>query len=220
MTNAPTTLSRPLAARLAHLPAVTDTAPATLPTAPTLIEGAAAALDAGKTKYADRQGIGGLRTWVAQHLQSAYNVALSPDAVTITCGAEEARYVALAILLKVPLYPALVQEQSAQWDGVLYLRATDPREHIQALITAAPADMPILWDTRGTTDSYHPAQDPTLSARVTSFGVFDGIDEGWRVGWLAGGAAHGAMRAYKQSMTICTPSVSQWAALHHLEAGA
>ncbi len=37
--------------------------------------------------------------------------------------------------------------------------------------------------------------------------------EGWRVGFMAGSSAAGKLRAFKQSMTICTPSVSQWAAL-------
>lgn len=37
--------------------------------------------------------------------------------------------------------------------------------------------------------------------------------DGWRVGFMAGSGAAGKLRAFKQSMTICTPSVSQWAAL-------
>ena len=48
--------------------------------------------------------------------------------------------------------------------------------------------------------------------KIVYIGEFDDLP-GWRVGFMAGSKAANKLRAYKQSMTICSPSISQWAAL-------
>jgi aspartate/methionine/tyrosine aminotransferase len=48
---------------------------------------------------------------------------------------------------------------------------------------------------------------------VVVIGGLDDVLPGWRVGWLAGSEVAEKLRSLKQSMTICTTSVSQWAAV-------
>ena len=40
----------------------------------------------------------GLRQWVADDLNTRYNIGLSPNDVTVTCDIEEARFVAITVL--------------------------------------------------------------------------------------------------------------------------
>jgi DNA-binding transcriptional MocR family regulator len=211
MTASPQHLSRPLAARVAALsdpPASVDAEVAST----ALIAGANAALAAGKTKYADRAGILGLRQWVAADLNRRYQLGMSADAVTITCGVEEALFIAVTCLghggqVMFPLLPTDSLVYLPQWETV----ADD-------LLNRLDAAQHILWDMRQGDAPNHPAQNPELAPRTVSIGVFPAVGEGWRVGWLAGHADHAQLRAYKQSLSICTPSVSQWAVLAHLEA--
>lgn len=107
------TLTRPLADRIVGLPDTPELADS--PEAPpqAVIEAAIKALDEGRTHYTDRPGILPLRQWVADRLQTRYNIAMSPDDVTITCGAAEARFVCVTQLAKdgglyVPGDPALI----------------------------------------------------------------------------------------------------------------
>jgi aspartate/methionine/tyrosine aminotransferase len=64
---------------------------------------------------------------------------------------------------------------------------------------------------------FHPAQNADLAARVVTIGSLSAYIPGWRMGWMAGSEMAGKLRAYKQSMTICSTSVSQWAALGLVE---
>ncbi len=211
MTDFPQHLLRPLAARVAALNeqlASDDTYAASV----ALIEGASAALAAGKTKYADRAGIPGLRQWVAADLNRRYQLGMSADAVTITCGVEEALFIAVTCLghsgqVMFPLLPTGSLVYLPQWESASddLLNRVDMAQHI-------------IWDMRQGDAPNHPAQNPERVARTVSIGVFPAVGEGWRVGWLAGHADHAQLRAYKQSLSICTPSVSQWAVLAHLEA--
>jgi aspartate/methionine/tyrosine aminotransferase len=72
----------------------------------------------------------------------------------------------------------------------------------------------IIWDTSGSGGTgFHPAQNPKLAGRVVTIGSFSDRMPGWRVGWMAGSDQAKQLRAYKQSLTICSTSISQWAAL-------
>ena len=62
-------------------------------------EAAKAALDAGATHYTDRPGVADLREAVAIKLAETNRVAVAPaDEVLITCGVQEALYLALQVL--------------------------------------------------------------------------------------------------------------------------
>jgi aspartate aminotransferase len=233
----PQTLSRPLAARVAGLPDAPAFSPGPdLP--PAVMAAAQAALEAGKTKYTDRPGILPLRAWVAATLNARYGLATQPDDVTITCGGTEARFVALK-KLAVPGAPLLCPGETGLIAGaaalvgvpvvteiddpaairVVVLAASLPQATVAPLIDRARASgWWIIWDMSQNPDAaFHPAQDPDLSPRVVTVGSLSPLLSGWRVGWLAGSERVEQLRAYKQSMTICSPSVSQWAALGWVE---
>ncbi|HYO89103.1 MAG TPA: pyridoxal phosphate-dependent aminotransferase [Candidatus Limnocylindrales bacterium] len=229
----PQTLTRPLAARVASLPAPVERSD-NPPVAPAVIEAAVAALEAGKTHYTDRPGILPLReqavNWLGQH----YGLELSPDAVTITIGATEARYVAVkqlaapgtsiaavearpgiagaAALIGVPLVTDINKLDTV---SVVYLTPDDPAAARDALLAQAAAHgWWVIWDTSiGEAGAFHPAQAADLAPQVVTLGSLSHDLPGWRMGWMAGSKAANKLRAYKQSMTICSPSISQWAAL-------
>jgi aspartate aminotransferase len=259
--SAPQTLARPLAARVAGLPAPNE--PTDAPLVPEgVIAAAEAALEAGKTHYTDRPGILPLREYAVAWLGRNYGIELSAEAVTITIGATEARFVcvkqlvapgtalaaaqphptiaAAAALVGVPLVTEI--DDPAAMNAV-YLTPADPAEKAQALLALAAAHgWWVIWDTAYPTPdpspnmgrgieqdgspernqqgtAFHPAQDGALAAQVVTLGSLSDTLPGWRVGFMAGSKAAGKLRAYKQSMTICSPSISQWAALG-LEGGA
>ncbi len=231
------TLSRPLAARVAGLPDAAELAPGPdLP--PEVIEAAQAALDAGKTKYTDRPGILSLRIWVATTLNTRYGLAMSPDEVTITCGGTEARFVAIKKLVApdthllclgdvglvagaAALVGAKVVAQADDLAAIsaVFLTPQTPPELFDAVLDQARArSWWIIWDmSQDQHPVSHPAQDLDLAPRVVTVGSLSSVMPGWRVGWLAGSEQVEQLRAYKQSMTICSPSVSQWAALGWVE---
>jgi aspartate/methionine/tyrosine aminotransferase len=225
----PQTLSRPLAARVAGLPDPGEWAAGPdLPTA--VIDAACQALDAGKTHYTDRPGILPLRTWVAAHLNAWYDLNISPEAITITCGSTEARFVAVYKLvpagtrLVCPGAPDRIAGTAALAGATLvsevddpagvsavYLTPDQPRSVIDPLLSQ---DWWIIWDTSGSGGAgFHPAQNPKLAGRIVTIGSFSDRMPGWRVGWMAGSDQAKQLRAYKQSLTICSTSISQWAAL-------
>ena len=229
----PQTLSRPLAARMADMPAPRELAsgPA-IPQA--VIDAAIQALDECKTKYTDRPGILPLRTWVSNYLKERFDVELSPDVVTITCGGTEARFVTVKHLapfgtqIVCPGDPnaitgaahlagvsVVAQTNDPATVSVLYLTPNDPQIAVDDVLKQAAAyGWWIVWDVGGTdATSFHPAQNSELAQRTVTLGSLSDRLPGWRLGWLAGSEQALKLRAYKQSMTICSTSVSQWAAL-------
>ncbi|MEZ4671416.1 MAG: hypothetical protein R3E39_26230 [Anaerolineae bacterium] len=231
---APQTLTRPLAERVAGLPEVVEhTDSPAIPQA--VIDAAVQALADGKTHYTDRPGILGLRKWVTEYLQQRFNVALTPNDVTITCGATEARFVTIKRLVKAGekiLCPgdAITIAGAAHLVGTMIVRqANDPAGIRLLYITPHDSfDMlhPFLelatqygwWIAYDLADApsdltFHPAQNLALASKVVSMGSLSHIMPGWRVGWMAGSEMADKLRAYKQSMTICTTSVSQWAGM-------
>ncbi|MCY3798441.1 MAG: aminotransferase class I/II-fold pyridoxal phosphate-dependent enzyme [Chloroflexi bacterium] len=229
----PTTLSRPLAQRVAglHDPrAPAATAPA-LPAS--VIEAAASALDRGETHYTDRPGIPEFRAWVADHLRERYNVMVDPAEVTITCGSTEARFVCMTLLAapggsvlcpgdRSPIRGAAHLVGASIVDSVqddislLYITPDDYREtSIELLRRAEETDWWIVYDLSfaKTNPPFHPAQNPKLASRVVTINSLSVSLAGWRLGWMAGSEMALRLRAGKQAITICTTAVSQWAGL-------
>ncbi len=242
MTDAPQKLARPLANRTKKLAAPATEVAESIGMNDQLLEalttGATAALDAGKTKYTDRPGIEGLRKWVSKHLARRFGVAYDPNAVTITCGGTEARFVAIkyfcaggthlicpgeplkvagaANLVGAPMHQKVTDTEKV---GALYISAHDTGTGIDTLLAEAVAHgWPIIYEPYYGSPTHHPSSDPALRPLTVSLGDLEPRIPGWRIGWMAGHKDHARLRAFKQSMTICSPSVSQWAALAMLEA--
>ncbi|MEL6269684.1 MAG: hypothetical protein AAGK74_06720 [Chloroflexota bacterium] len=79
-------------------------------------------------------------------------------------------------------------------------------------------DLPVVWSTALNVNDIGLSDLPDVMPNTVILGGFETELRGWRVGWMAGHNLHAKLRSTKQSMTICTPSVSQWAALAMLEA--
>jgi aspartate/methionine/tyrosine aminotransferase len=227
-------LARPLAARVAGLPPVDDAAvPEIASVQPAVMQAAVQALDAGHTHYTDRPGILPLREKAVARLAARYGVEYGPDEVTITCGATEARFVAVrqlagagrkilhagdasAIAGAAALAGASLTENADDADiAVLYLTHAAPEADARRLAElAGTRGWWIIFDAAaGGTGTFHPARLASLAPLTVTIDSASDALPGWRVGWLAGSKAAGKLRAYKQSMTICSTSISQWAAL-------
>jgi aspartate/methionine/tyrosine aminotransferase len=225
------TLARPLATRVKTLP--DPIAPDSTSSFNEGVANAAAkAMTDGHTHYTDRPGILPLRQNVVNSLGARYGIEMSADEVTITCGVIEGRFVALKQLVPagstvLALTPSPIAA-AAQLIGAE--ATTDVNAENIVMVFLTPADNPtqrdaileqaaakgwwILWDMGAfsSDENFHPAQNPALAAKTITLGEISEL-AGWRVGWLAGSSAANKLRAFKQSMTICTTSVSQWAAL-------
>lgn len=226
------TLTRPLAARVAGLPdAVHTESNPTLNEA--LIDAAFDALDAGKTHYTDRPGILPLRAWIAGHMAQHYGVTITPDEVTITCDVVEARFITIkqmtttgTSILTTPAARAriagaahlagvntMTSVASPDQISALYLMAADAQDKIEPLLRQAQQQQWwVIFDMDGGDSTFHPAQTEALKPYTVTIGGFSASIPGWRIGWMAGSQMAGNLRAFKQSMTICSTSIAQWAA--------
>jgi len=229
----PDQLARPLAARVAGL-AEADTVRRPITTAFTdegVLEAAEAALTAGKTHYTDRPGILPLRQQISAYL-AQFGLDVAPGAITITCGVTEARFVAFKQWLGNG--KALYSSDSALVAGVLHLLGAQTVEsaisasviyarNVADLAVSIPALPPdssvwLIWELTDTLtpDETKPIidllQSKNLLPHLLVIGELPHL-AGWRVGWMAGSSAAEKLRAFKQSISICTPSISQWAAL-------
>lgn len=222
------TLSQPLAERVeALVEAPPPASPTSTPDAAR--EAAIQALDDGKTHYTTRPGIVPLREWVSMHLRERYGLNVTVDDITITCGAQEAEFVALKTLVKVGtalLYTggSATRTYLERYVSLLNLTLTDtPTDAVSALYVGAANDADLLaravaagwmviWHTGSVGDDIGVAAVDGAESRTVIIGELEDTLPGWRVGWMAGSEQASALRAYKQSMTICSPSVSQWAA--------
>ncbi|MDX2138784.1 MAG: hypothetical protein SF123_11875 [Chloroflexota bacterium] len=230
--NTPQTLSRPLAARVQALtdPAAYGDAP---PVPQAVLDAAASALEAGHTHYTDRPGIEPLREKAVGWLGARYGIELDAGQVTITCGATEARFVTLkqlaagksvlapgqheriaqaAALIGAPIVQTISDPAAV---SILYLTPDDDPTLVTPLLGLVQVhDWWVIYDTAVPGERLaHPALDAQLAPRVISIGSYSHRLPGWRIGWMAGSSAANKLRAYKQSMTICTTSIAQWAAL-------
>ena len=201
------------------------------------------ALDRGETHYTDRPGILPLREKVAERLGQRYDLTVDPKtSVLITCGDTEARFVALQQLLAAgdtllclgdtalveaaviirgaKLIDARAEPSAKELEAVtgLYLSASAaPGSRSEYLAQAKAQGWWLIFDVTGDADAgFHPASDPALAAHTVTVGGIgtDAGFSGWRVGFLAAPDKEApALRSFKQSLTICTTNVSQWAAL-------
>jgi len=222
-------LSRPLAERVAKLELPQFT-PIEVDVPQSAKEGAIQALADGKTHYTDRPGIVPLREWVAEHINTQYNLNINKDEITITCGLEEAIFACVMVLAENAILALgdashlhgvstlkdvlLIYSVDDIKDGVLiYLGGDDPQDKIDTILkTANPETCWIVWDTTVGQSNFHPAQNEKWTSRTITIGSTEDMLKGWRIGWMAGSSMAGKLRSFKQSMTICSPSISQWAA--------
>ncbi len=227
----PAQLARPLAARVTLLPKTIDIEASTIFNEG-VAQAAAKAMADGHTHYTDRPGILPLRQNVVEALGARYGIEMSADEVTITCGVIEGRFVALKQLVpagsKILAVSTSTLAAAAQLVGadmtedataenivMVFLTSADNAAKRDAILEqAATKGWWILWDMGafGSDENFHPVQNPALAPKTITLGEVNELS-GWRVGWMAGSSAANKLRAFKQSMTICTTSVSQWAAL-------
>jgi aspartate/methionine/tyrosine aminotransferase len=229
----PDSLTRPLAQRVEALRGMADVPSHPRNDSTEVIEAASDALARGETHYTDRAGIMPLRTLVSERLASQCGISVEPKAVTITCGQIEATSIAVRVLGKPQtdivcpsMFPGVIGVAhligarvvphlgQASTVSLAYLTPGDPPEQIATLVQSSPY---IVWDLSVLGYAPHPAQDPAIAQRVTTVNSLDGILPGWRVGWIAGSEMPDRLRGFKQALTICTTSVSQWAALAWLK---
>jgi len=226
-------LARPLAVRVVNLIEPQDVLE-NPPVSQAVMQAAFKAMHDGQTHYTDRPGIGALREKAVNSLGRRYGIELTPAEVTITCGGAEARFVALKMMVKAgtriitagtiePLQAAAklldieiaAQPDDADTISVVYITSHDAPEKSQPLLDLAEKHgWWIIFEAHnGAQGQFHPAQNPALAPHTLTIGSADDSMPGWRVGWMAGSEMANKLRAFKQSMTICTTSVSQWAAL-------
>lgn len=202
-----------------------------------------AAMDAlarGETHYTDRPGILILRQKVAEMLQSRYGLEADPNTIVITCGDTEARFVAVQCLLGAGdgllcldnadlLKGAMIirdanllgTEDSLEQVKVLYLTsATDEALRDDYLQQAAERGWWVIFEAVNAS-SFHPAQNAVLKDKVVTIGALGAEDglQSWRVGFFHAPSGEAPeLRSFKQALTICTTSLSQYAALAVMEA--
>jgi aminotransferase len=237
-----------------------------LPTAPHIREAAQRALDEGATHYTTRPGLDPLREAVAAKLRRENGIEVDPKLeVLITCGAQEAIFVALHVLLQ-PGDEALIPQPALRShteivrlaggvarpvptdpaggfgiDPAEVARRAGPRARVVLLHSPSPAGavadesalrgLAELAVTRGlvvvsveTLERFvhdgaaHTsiASLPGMAERTVTINGFSAAYgmRGWRVGYMAGPRPLMApMIQLKQALSICSPAVSQYAAL-------
>jgi aspartate/methionine/tyrosine aminotransferase len=212
-----------------------------LDVAPEVARAAAiAALERGETHYTDRPGILPLRKKVAEMLNARFGLEADPNTIVITCGDTEARFVSVQCLLGSGdallcleraglLEPALIirdaglvkSDDEQKNIKALYLTSdTDPAQRDYYLQQAKENNWWVIFEVTND-DKFHPARDSALENKVITIGGIgkqEGL-ESWRVGFLHAPKGEAAeLRSFKQALTICTMSLSQYAALATLEA--
>lgn len=203
-------------------------------------EAAIAALERGETHYTDRPGILPLRKKVAEMLNTRFDLQADPNTIVITCADTEARFVSVqcllgagdallclenADLLKPPLIvrDAQLVKPSEGLEPVkaLYLASdTNQQQRDIYLQHAKENNWWIIFEVTSD-NTFHPAREAALKDKVVTIGAIgksQGL-ESWRVGFLHAPKGEAAeLRSFKQALTICTTSLSQYAALAVLEA--
>lgn len=222
-------LARPLADRIA---ALADAPPPTEVKSmrQSARDAAIDALQSDKTHYTTRPGIVPLREWVSTQIAAQYALTVPVDGITITCGATEAEFVSLKTLVPVGstvLYSgeAAVYQHLARYEPLLGITVTDaPNDTVTAvyiggvddaaalLTMAVERDWWVIWSTQFASADIGVSQINGAAERTIIIGELEDKLPGWRIGWMAGSEQSAKLRAYKQSMTICSPSISQWAA--------
>ena len=234
-------LSVPLSSRAQKLMQLTQVLEDSSGSAPQLArEAAMDALARGETHYTDRPGILPLRQKVADLLQSRYDIEANPNEVVITCGDTEARFVAAQCLLGAG-DGLLCLEHADLLNGATIIRDAkllkvgEELEQVKTLYLTSDTDEALRddylqkaseqgwWVIFEVVDdsSFHPAQNAALKDKVVTIGALGKTDglESWRVGFFHAPSGEAPeLRSFKQALTICTTSLSQYAALVIMEA--
>lgn len=104
-------------------------------------------------------------------------------------------------------------------DDLAVVYIGNPGAKAKALLQLAQErDLTVVWSTYMDLNDAGISQMPDLIPKTVLVGGLESGMAGWRIGWMAGHQDHARLRSYKQSMTICSPSISQWAALAMMEA--
>jgi aspartate/methionine/tyrosine aminotransferase len=183
------------------------------------------ALDRGETHYTDRPGILPLRQAVAASLRQRFGLDVNPkNDIIITCGITEARFVAIQQVLQ-PGQTICAPAHAERINGAAILRrvqVTPTAGHALYLTSSTvektlPDPAPwILYEVDEEQSRSHPAHLPGCEHRTFTLGSIGAPS--LRVGYLAAPAAFSSgLRDFKQALTICTTSLSQWAALAGME---
>jgi aspartate/methionine/tyrosine aminotransferase len=234
-----------------------------LATPDSLRQAAKDALDAGHTHYTDRPGVAALREAVALKLAEVNRIHMAPaDEVLITCGLQEALYLAMQVLvgpgdeviLTDPALPEDIELVRMVGATARIAPATDELaldvDQVQALLSPATAlillrspsrvgrvpdedtlealaalviehDLRVLA-VEAEEDLVRPgvrhhsiAGIAGLAPRTVTVNDFGGLGlDAWRVGYLAAQRElMSPIRRLKQELSICSPAVSQYAAL-------
>ncbi len=235
------TLSVPISERAKKLLELNSaTASMNVDVAPEAVRNAAiAALGRGETHYTDRPGILPLRKKVAEMLNARFNLGADPNTIVITCADTEARFVSVQCLLGagdallclenvVLLEPTLIvrdarlvkPDEGLESVKVLYLTSdTNQQQRDIYLQHAKDNNWWIIFEVTND-DTFHPARDTALKDKVVTIGSIGNRHglESWRIGYLHAPKGEAAeLRSFKQALTICTTSLSQYAALAVLE---
>lgn len=237
-----------------------------LPTPMHVRDAAQRALAEGATHYTTRPGLNPLRSAIASKLERENGLRVHPEReVLVTCGAREALFVALHVLLGrgdeflVPAPAPSFYREIARMAGAATRTvgavpaggfAVDPEavearvtRRSRALLIASPsspagsvldeerlAALAELATRHGlavvSVETLEPfvfehamhrsiGSLPGMAERTVTINGFDAYGlSGWRVGYLVGPASLlGPMTQLKQAMSICSPAVSQYAAL-------
>jgi aspartate/methionine/tyrosine aminotransferase len=238
-----------------------------LPTAPLVRAAAKKALDDGETHYTTRPGLNPLRRAIAEKLERENGVVAHPEReVLVTCGAREALFVALHVLLErgdelvvTGPAPRLYRDVARLAGGRARLVVGDPAagfaidpdaigraltRRTRALVLVNPSSP--VGSVADATRVHALGDLATMHGLVVvsvetlepfvfdgavhrSIGALPGVRErtvtingfseayglaGWRVGYMAGPESLlGPMTQLKQALSICSPAVSQHAAL-------
>lgn len=119
-----------------------------------VLDAAAAALAAGKTRYTPATGLPELRYAISQHYQQTYGLDIAPERIIVTAGASAALLLACAalverdseVLMPDPSYPCN-RHFVAAFEGIAKLVASGPAERFQ--LSAAMVEQQWGSQTRG-----------------------------------------------------------------------
>ncbi|MDE1161471.1 MAG: aminotransferase class I/II-fold pyridoxal phosphate-dependent enzyme [Acidobacteriaceae bacterium] len=200
-----------------------------------MAQAASEALSRGETHYTDRPGILPLRQKVSALLQKRFSLTVDAKAsVVVTCGAVEARFVALQQLLEAGAgvwASESLQEliagaacmrratltSSPEEAKLVYLASSLKENVLRATLAKVAPDAIVLFEVDEEGASFHPSQVGGFSERTITIGQLG--DPAWQMGYLvAAGGFSAGLRDFKQALTICSTNLSQWAMLAAMEA--
>ncbi len=233
-------LSVPLSARAQKLMQLPREESTLQQTVPELARKAAIdALARGETHYTDRPGILPLRQQVGTMLKSRYGFQADPNTIVISCGDTEARFVAVQCLLNAG-DALLCLENTDLLEGPVIMRDAklvkidEPLERVKALYVTSDTSEAlreaylekaieenwwVIFEVVSASN-FHPCQKAELKDKVITIGALakEGLDS-WRIGFFHAPSGEAPeLRSFKQALTICTTSLSQYAALGLMEA--